>query len=80
MHRLTSPAVDAAPNGAAPNDALLLDARGVAALLCCSAKTVTRLVAASELPAPIKLGRLARWSRRTIEEWIAARQKRRQAE
>jgi excisionase family DNA binding protein len=57
--------------------ALLLDAQGVATLLSCSARTVVRLAAASDLPPPIKIGRLARWPRAAIEEWIAARQLRR---
>lgn len=74
MPRLTSSAVDPAPNGAAPDEALLLDARAVAALLSVSPKTVQRLAAAGSLRA-IKVGRLTRWDRRDVLAWIDAHRK-----
>jgi len=40
---------------------LLLDVRGVAALLGCSARQVFRLSDAGRLPAPVRVGRLIRW-------------------
>ena len=69
MPRLT--AADPAPPNGEPAESLLLDARQVAAALGCSAKTVTRLAAAGKLPRPIKVGHLTRWSRATLENWIA---------
>jgi predicted DNA-binding transcriptional regulator AlpA len=75
MQRLNPHAAAAESNGDAAADALLLDARAVARLLGVSAKTATRLAAAGQLPRPIKLGHLTRWSRVALEEWIAARQK-----
>src|SRR5262245_51964278 len=58
---------------AAPStDPALLDVRAVAALLGCSARHIYRLADGGRMPAPIRLGVLVRWSRQTIEEWIAA--------
>ena len=51
--------------------AALLDVRAVAALLSCSARHVIRLSNAGRMPAPIRLGTLLRWSRATIEQWVA---------
>ena len=50
----------------------LIDVKAVAALLGCSARHVTRLEEAKLMPAAIKLGRLSRWNRVAIEQWIAA--------
>ena len=50
----------------------LLDVRAVAGLLGCSTRTVYRLSDAGRMPAPIRLGSLIRWSRKTIEDWIQA--------
>jgi excisionase family DNA binding protein len=49
---------------------VLLDVLAVAALLSSSRRTVERLVARGEMPAPVKLGRLRRWNRADVEEWI----------
>lgn len=49
----------------------LLDVVSVATLLSCSPRHVLRLVAASRMPPAVKVGRLRRWSRRSIEQWIA---------
>jgi excisionase family DNA binding protein len=49
----------------------LLDVRAVAQLLDCSPRHVYRLSDAGRMPEPVKLGSLVRWSRQTIEEWIA---------
>jgi excisionase family DNA binding protein len=51
--------------------AALLDVRAVAQLLDCSVRHVYRLADAGRMPAPLKLGALVRWSRQTIEDWIA---------
>jgi excisionase family DNA binding protein len=56
------------PDQAAP---MLLDARSVAHLLDCSVRHVARLTDSGKMPAPLKIGRLLRWPRRTIENWIA---------
>jgi excisionase family DNA binding protein len=53
-------------------EAAMLDVREVAALLKCSARTVTRLEEAGEMPPAVRLGRLCRWNRAAIEQWIAA--------
>jgi len=49
----------------------LLDVRGVAALCDCSPRHVYRMVDAGRMPPPVRLGALVRWSRPTIEAWIA---------
>lgn len=51
---------------------VLIDVKAVAAMLGCSARHVTRLEDSGQLPPAIKLGRLSRWNRATIEQWIAA--------
>lgn len=58
---LTSPAEEPAK---------LLDVRAVAELLGCSARHVYRLADAGQMPSPVKLGALVRWSRSSIMEWI----------
>ncbi len=50
---------------------LLIDAREVAQLMGVSLSHVRRLADRGALPSPRKVGRLIRWSRREIEEWIA---------
>jgi excisionase family DNA binding protein len=50
----------------------LLDVRSVAQLLACSPRHVYRLSDAGRMPPPVRLGALVRWSRRSIEEWVAA--------
>jgi excisionase family DNA binding protein len=52
------------------NAAELLDVRAVAALLGCSTRHVKRLADAGKLPSPLKLGRLKRWPRRAIRQWL----------
>jgi excisionase family DNA binding protein len=49
----------------------MLDVREVAALLKCSARTVTRLEETGAMPPAVRLGRLCRWNRAAIEAWIA---------
>ncbi len=49
---------------------MLLNTRDVAAMLQCSPRTVQRLAASGRMPRPVRLGRLARWSRPAIEVWI----------
>jgi excisionase family DNA binding protein len=49
----------------------LLTIQELAGLLNCSKRTVYRLNDAGHLPRPVRLGTLLRWSRATIETWIA---------
>jgi excisionase family DNA binding protein len=49
----------------------MLDVREVAALLKCSARTVTRLEEIGAMPPAVRLGRLCRWNRIVVEAWIA---------
>lgn len=60
---LTKPVRDAAA---------LLDVGQVAELLSCSPRHVYRLSDAGRMPPPVRLGALVRWSRQSLEEWIAA--------
>jgi excisionase family DNA binding protein len=48
----------------------LLDVRAVAELLGISTRNAERLSDAGKMPASLKLGRLRRWSRRSIREWL----------
>lgn len=51
---------------------LLLDAQSVARLLGVSVRHVVRLADGGRMPRPRKVGRLLRWNRREIEQWVAA--------
>lgn len=48
----------------------LLDVNAVAALIGASSRTVRRLADWGRMPRPISLGRMVRWQRGVIEEWI----------
>jgi excisionase family DNA binding protein len=48
-----------------------MDVKEVAALLGCSVRHVMRLSGDGAMPAPVKLGRLVRWNRATLNQWIA---------
>ena len=52
------------------SNALMIDVNGVATLLSCSVRHVTRLADAGRMPVPIKLGSLRRWQRAVIDQWI----------
>ena len=58
---------DAAP----AQSAAMLDVQGVATLLDCSTRHVYRLSDMGRMPRPVKLGALVRWSRQSIQDWIA---------
>jgi excisionase family DNA binding protein len=49
----------------------LLDVNAVASLLGTSSRTVRRLADWGRMPRPISLGRMVRWQRSVIEEWIS---------
>lgn len=63
--------MSALKSSSAVDDASLLDVHAVGALFSCSPRTVSRLSDAGRIPRPVRLGALARWSRRELEEWIA---------
>lgn len=48
----------------------LLDVNAIAALLGASSRTVRRLADSGRMPRPVSLGRVIRWRRTEIEEWI----------
>jgi excisionase family DNA binding protein len=50
----------------------LLDVLTLAAMLDCSTRHVERLSDAGKMPPALKIGRLRRWSRRSIREWLDA--------
>ena len=50
---------------------MLLNVKQVADALGVSERSIWRWSAGSVLPPPIKVGRLVRWSRKTIEQWLA---------
>ena len=52
--------------------ALLLDVVAVAQLLGVSVRHVWRLADAGEFPRPLSVGRLKRWPRSAVVEWISA--------
>lgn len=52
---------------------LLLKVEQVAKMLGLSERSVWRLTSTGEIPAPIKLGRSRRWSRKTIEDFVESK-------
>jgi excisionase family DNA binding protein len=72
MPQLTHRSAAPAPNAAVSDGTLLLSLNDLAVALRVSARTVARLAAAGQLPPALKIGRLRRWSRRAVEEWLAA--------
>lgn len=51
---------------------VLLTPEQTAALLSVSTRTVWRLLAANEIPAPVRVGSLPRWRRTDLDVWIGA--------
>lgn len=49
----------------------LVDLRSVAAQLAVSTRTIHRLIAAGELPPPVKVGRASRWFRADVLGYLA---------
>jgi predicted DNA-binding transcriptional regulator AlpA len=54
------------------NEPVLIDIRGVARLLGCSARHVEDLVREKKAPEPIRLGRLRKWRPESIIRWVEA--------
>jgi excisionase family DNA binding protein len=63
--------VTALSDGGEPLPAFLTS-DDIARLLGCSRRTVRRLADTGRIPPPLRLGGLSRWTRATVEEWIAA--------
>jgi len=66
-----SPAAGKSGDTRPPQRPELLDVVAVATLLSCSPRHVLRLVAEGQMAPAVKVGRLRRWSRRSIGQWIA---------
>ena len=54
--------------------AALVDAEERAQFLGCSPKHVRRIAERGQFPKPVKVGRLKRWPREAIEQWIDSQQ------
>ena len=65
---MNSPNLTAADFASQP---VLLDVHSVSKLLACSARHVYRLADAGKMPRPLKLGKLVRWPRGKLEDWVA---------
>lgn len=50
----------------------LLSADDLATQLSCSPRHVRRMSSLGVMPAPVKVGRLVRWPRESIADWIAS--------
>ena len=50
----------------------LMTCEEVAEFLGCTQRSVYRLSDSGQLPQPLKVGGLSRWSREVIDEWISA--------
>lgn len=51
-------------------DKTLLKAEDLAELLGISLRSVWRRIADGSVPKPVRIGRLVRWHRQTIEKWL----------
>ena len=56
-------------NSAVQTDRQLLTKQQLAERLQCSVRTVERRAAAGELPRPLKVGRLVRWTTEQLDQW-----------
>lgn len=56
----------------ATHDVRLIDVHAVAAMLSVSARMVYRLRDSGGMPKPLIIGRLVRWRKEAIDEWIQA--------
>ena len=64
---------DGTPDGpGASPQSTMMDVSDVAQFLRCSPRTVRRLADSGRMPEPIRLGRLVRWDRGALQDWIAA--------
>ena len=51
---------------------VLLTAEDLAGQLSCSPRHVRRMSDRGAMPAPVRVGRLVRWDRESIERWVAS--------
>jgi excisionase family DNA binding protein len=51
-------------------EAQLLAVGQVAVMMSCSERSVWRLSDAGKMPAPVRIGRLVRWPRNKLQQWI----------
>jgi len=49
----------------------MCDVVAIAELLDCSSRHVRRLADAGSMPRPIRIGRLIRWRKSDVDQWIA---------
>ena len=56
-------------NDRTPETPTLLDVRAVAVMLGCSPRHIYRMSDAGKMPAPVHIGTLVRWSKKSILEW-----------
>ena len=54
------------------SSAALIRAKEIAAYVGCTPKHIRKLSERGEFPKPVKAGRLLRWSRQSVERWLAA--------
>ena len=68
---VAQPKAEAMEGASPPSDeAKLVDAAGVAAILGVSARMVWRMRDSGRMPRPVSIGRLTRWNRAEIDQWI----------
>ena len=68
---VAQPKAEAMEGAILPSDeAKLVDAAGVAAILGVSARMVWRMRDSGRMPRPVSIGRLTRWNRAEIDQWI----------
>jgi predicted DNA-binding transcriptional regulator AlpA len=56
----------------APADPLLIDAAGLADMLCWSLRSIRRADASGMVPRPVRFGKSVRWRLKEIEAWVEA--------
>ena len=54
------------------NNSALIDVAAVSEILGVCRRTVWRLSSSAQMPASLKIGRLVRWRKSEIEEWVSA--------
>jgi len=52
----------------------LVDAEEISQFLGCSPKHVRRMAERGDFPKPVKVGRLRRWPRQAVEQWLESQQ------
>ncbi len=67
---MSAPASASSPQTARP-DAATYTVADLAALLKCSPRHIHRLTDARRIPGLIRVGRLVRYSRTRVDEWVA---------